>query len=110
MFVDKSDKATPVRLVVDERLCSDTVLRVTQLKTDVFVACDIRWLNGICVYEKLSYDARQALLTSLLEEFHHPDLTALLSYEEAPTDAGIRGWEWYDDEPGSMGVFLPAKE
>ncbi len=110
LFVDKSDKATPVQIVVDERLCSDTVIRVTQIKPDVFVACDIRWLNGICVYEKLSYDARRALLASLLEAFHQPDLTAVLPYDDAPVDALVRGWEWYDAEPGTMGVFLPAKE
>ena len=110
LFIDKSEKATPLPIVIDERMCSDTVIRVTQLKSDVFVACDIRWLNGICVYEKLSYDARQALLTDLVEAFHQPDLAALLLYDEAPVDALVRGWEWYDDDPGTMGVFLPAKE
>lgn len=110
LFVDKSNTPRTVPIVMDERMCSDTVLRVIQLKPDVFVACDIRWLNGLCVHEKLSYSARRALLESLLEAFHHPDLTALLSYDEVPTDALVRGWEVYDDEPGTVGVFLPAKE
>ena len=29
---------------------------------------------------------------------------------EIPDDASIRGWEYYDTEPGTMGVFLPVKE
>lgn len=95
---------------MDERLCSDTVIRVIQLKPGVLLACDIRWLNGICVYEKLPYSARQDLLTNLVEAFHQPDLTALLTYEEVPPTTLVRGWEHYDDEPGSLGVFLPAKE
>jgi hypothetical protein len=96
--------------VLDERLFSDTVIRVIQLKPNVFLACDIRYLNGLNVYEKLSYESRRTLLESLLCECHHPDLTALLTYSEMPEDASIRGYEHYDNEPGTMGVFLPVKE
>lgn len=110
LFVDKSDKPVPVPIVLDERVFSDTVLRVIQLKPSVFLACDIRWLNGICVYEKQSYAERQTLLRRLLEEFHQPDLTALLTYDEVPHDAVVRGWEHYDSEPGTVGAFLPVKE
>ena len=109
-FVDHRDTPVPLSIVLDERLFSDTVIRVIQLKPSVFLACDIRYLNGINVYEKLSYESRRTLLESLLYECHHPDLTALLTYAEMPDDASVRGWEYYDTEPGTMGVFLPAKE
>ncbi len=108
LFVDKRETPVVLPIVLDERLCSDTVIRVVQLKPSVFLACDIRVLNGICVYEKLSYAARHALLEDLLNAFHHTDLTALLI--DAPTDCILHGWEHYDDEPGTIGVFLPAKE
>ena len=110
LFVDKHDKVTSVPIILDERLFSDTVLRVIQWKPNVFLACDIRYLNGTCVFEKLSYMARRGLLESLLDAFHHTELTALLTYDEVPDDALIHGWEHYDDEPGTLGVFLPAKE
>lgn len=87
---------------------SDTVLRVVQIKPSVFVVCDIRYLNGTNVYEKLSYSARRALVDELLDVFHHTELTALLM--EAPVDSLLHGWEHYDDEPGTLGVFLPARE
>lgn len=109
-FVDHRDTPVALPIVLDERLFSDTVIRVIQLKPSVFLACDIRYLNGLNVYEKLSYESRRTLLESLLQECHHPDLTALLTYAEMPEDASIRGWEYYDSEPGTMGVFLPAKE
>ena len=109
-FVDHRDTPVALSIVLDERLFSDTVIRVIQLKPNVFLACDIRYLNGINVYEKLSYESRRTLLESLLYECHHPDLTALLTYAEMPDDASIRGWEYYDTEPGTMGVFLPANE
>lgn len=108
MFVDKHEKTISLPIILDERMFSDTVLRVIQLKPNVYIACDIRYLNGICVYEKLSFAARHALLESLLDAFHHTDLTALLT--EAPVDCSLHGWEHYDDEPGTLGVFLPARE
>jgi hypothetical protein len=42
--------------------------------------------------------------------FHHPDLTALILPEDAPAGAVLRGYEYYDDQPGTLGAFLPAEE
>jgi hypothetical protein len=108
LFVDNRDRVTSLPIILDERLFSDSVIRVVQLKPDVYVVCDIRYLNGVCVYEKLSYSARRGLLESLLDAFHQPDLTSLLT--EAPVNSLLHGWEHYDDEPGTLGVFLPARE
>ena len=110
LFVDHQDRATPLPIVVDERMCSDTVLRATQLGPGVFLACDLRWLNGVNLWETKSYGQRRALMDELLEEFHSPDLTALLTYDEVPPLTPVRGWETYDDQPGTLGVFLPAQE
>ena len=95
---------------MDERMFSDTVIRVTQLSNTVFLACDIRTLNGKNVFETKSYTERRAFLDELLDEFHSPDLCALLTYDEVPVLTPIRGYETYDDNPGTMGVFLPAEE
>lgn len=108
LFVDKHEKPISLPIILDERMFSDTVLRVIQLKPDVYMACDIRYLNGLCVYEKLNFVARRALLENLLDAFHTTELTALLT--EAPVDCILHGWEHYDDEPGTLGVFLPARE
>jgi hypothetical protein len=110
LFVDSNEKATPVLLVMDERLFSDTVLRVNRLASDMFVVSDIRWLNGKNVFETLGYPERQTKIRELLDAFHFPDLTALVAPEDVPETIPIRGWETYDDAPGSMGVFLPASE
>ncbi len=110
LFVDKHEKPVSLPIILDERLFSDTAIRVTQLKPDVFLACDIRYLNGKCIYDTLSYADRYAKLEELLDAFHRTDLTALLLYDEVPADTLVHGWEHYDDTPGSMGVFLPTKE
>ena len=110
LFVDSNERATPLHLVMDERMFSDTAFRVTRLASDMYVVNDIRWLNGKLVFETLSYPERQAKIRELLEAFHFPDLTALVLPEDVPETIPIRGWETYDDAPGSMGVFLPASE
>jgi hypothetical protein len=30
--------------------------------------------------------------------------------DEVPPLTSVRGWETYDDQPGTLGVFLPAEE
>lgn len=108
LFVTQNDTVTPLSIIVDDRLCSDTVLRVTRLSANVFVVCDIRWLNGINIFETMTYKERHAKLGELLDAFHSPDLTALVLPADVPATTPSRGWETYDDTPGSMGVFIPA--
>lgn len=108
LFIDAVETVTPVPLILDERLFSDTVLRVTRLSKDVYVVCDLRYLNGLCVFETMSYTQRQERIATLLELFHHPDLTALIGYDGVPANTSIRGWETYDIVPGTLGVFIPT--
>lgn len=108
LFVNGTDKAEEVQIVMDERMFSDTVIRVVQLSAKVFLACDLRVLNGSFVYEKMNYASRREKLEHLLDTFHYPSMTALISYDEVPEDTPIRGWETYDDMPGTMGVFLSS--
>jgi hypothetical protein len=110
LFVDTHDVVTPVPIVLDERLFSDTVLRVVRVSPTLFVACDIRYLNGVNLFERLSFADRKARLAELLAEFHAPDLAALVLPEDVPHGTLLRGYESYDDQPGSLGVFLPATE
>jgi hypothetical protein len=109
-FVDSRDHWTPLQIVLDERMCSDTVLRAVQLKPDLFVVYDLRTLNGVTLFETLPYAARRDKLRQLLDLFHVPDLVALVDVEDAPAGALVRGTECYDDQPGTLGVFLPAEE
>lgn len=108
--MDQNEKTAVLSLVMDERLFSDTVLRVTRLAADMYVVCDIRWLNGKNLFETLNYAERQRKIAELLGAFHFPDLTALVLPEDVPETVPVRGWETYDDVPGTMGVFLPATE
>ena len=110
LFVDTHETVVPIPLVLDERLFSDTVLRVVRISPTVFVVCDIRYLNGVNLFETKPFAERKSILTELLAEFHAPDLTALVLPDDAPHGALRRGVESYDDRPGTLGVFLPAME
>ena len=112
LFIDakESSPAEDVPIVFDDRLCSDTVLRVIRLNKTMFACCDIYVLCGRKVHETMNYGQRSERLQELLDTLHSPDLTALVHISELPVGTILRGREYYDDQPGSIGVFLPAVE
>lgn len=111
IFADGKDAITVLHCVLDERLFSDTVFRAVRLTPLRYIVYDIRYLNGIDVHSIHAYSERQQRIRDLLDEFHSPDLIALETPDQIPEwEFPIRGHEWYDDVPGSVGVFLPAKE
>ena len=111
LFADNHEHLTSISLILDERMFSDTVLRVVRVGPSRFLVYDIRYLNGRFVYETKSYEQRKELITSLLAEFHSPDLVSLQTVEDIlPQEFPLRGYEAYDSQLGTMGVFLPVKE
>lgn len=109
--MDQQQKLTVIYLVLDERLFSDTILRVVRVGPTRFIVYDVRYLNGLDIYSSLSFQQRKERLESLLDIFHHPDLVSLEMVDSIrPTEFPIRGYEYYDDQPGTLGVFLPIKE
>ena len=71
---------------------------------------DIWVLGGRNLHGKLPFAKRLELLAEILELFHTPDLTALVHPNDLPAGTLLRGYEYYDDLPGSLGTFLPAVE
>lgn len=111
LFVDRNEKITAIHIILDERIFSDTVMRVVRIGPSRFIVYDLRTLNGVNVFEKYNYEHRKKVLTELLDEFHQRDLVALEFPEDVPEwTYPVRGHEYYDDQPGSLGVFLPVKE
>lgn len=111
MFADKQDRVEIVYLVMDERVFSDTVLRVVNLGPWRYVVYDMPLFNGTPLVETHSYRQRKEKLAEVLDVFHFPDLIALeMPDEVALWDTPIRGYEHYDEDPGSVGVFCPVKE
>lgn len=108
LFVDgKQESATPVAVVMDERVCSDTILRAIRIHARLFAVCDILVWNGEVLPPRLSFQARREKLKQILETFHSPVLTAFQLPEDV--DASLHGYEYYDEHPGTTGVFLPVE-
>lgn len=102
---EKGGHQEEIGLVMDERICCDTVFRTTRLSKDVFVINDLWAMNGTVVHLLANWKQRQEWITELLRLFHQPDLTALFTLADAPVGTLVRGYEYYDDIPGSVGVF-----
>ena len=110
-FTDsKGERPENLALVMDERLCCDTILRVVRLAPKIYVVYDVLVLNGTRIHEKLTFAQRQTKIAELLELFHHPDLVALTTIADAPVGTHVRGYEQYDGVPGSVGVYIPVVE
>ena len=113
-FTDtKGERAEKLALVMDERLCCDTIFRVVRLSPKAYVVYDLLVLNGRRIHEELSFSQRQQKIADMLELFHQPDLVALTTIADAPVGCHIRGYEQYDDVPGTIGIYvehLPATE
>ena len=106
-FTDaKGDRTERLALVMDERLCCDTIFRVVRLAPKIYVVYDLLVLNGTRLHDTLSFSHRREKIATLLELFHQPDLVALTTVEDAPIGCHIRGYEQYDGIPGSIGVFV----
>ena len=109
IFADaKGQRQENIQLVLDERLCCDTVFRVVKLSPTVFVVYDLLWLNGKQIHSKTAFDDRKAVIIELLETFHSPDFAALIGVDDIPAGTLVRGEEHYDVNPGTLGVFLPT--
>lgn len=108
IFKDNREQVTQIPIVMDERLFSDTILRVVKIGKQEYVVYDIDYLNGKDVFSVWNYRKRIDKISEILEFFHYPDLSALILPEDVPYGTSLRGYECYDDKPGSVGVFLPA--
>jgi hypothetical protein len=100
---------------MDERVCGDTVFRGIRLSPKVFLIADIWVFNAENIYHSKTFAERQAIIASILDYFHEPDLTAFVHMDDVPVGTLIRGYELYDGLPGSLGSFsehklLPAQE
>ena len=110
VFVDRQDRVTRLPIVIDERICSDTILCANRISADVYAISDIQVLNGKNVFATEFFEDRQQIITNLLEAFHKPDLTALITLDDVPEATPLRGYEWYDGFPGTYGIFVPIEE
>lgn len=108
LFKDTQNQPISISMVMDERICSDTVLRVVKIGKEEYVVYDIEYFNGRPLFDIWNYERRYQTVVDILDNFHCTDLCALIPVENVQYGTTIRGYECYDDQPGTMGVFLPV--
>lgn len=91
--------------MMDERVCCDTIFRAVRVSPKIFVVYDLLVLNGTRVHDTLTFQERQDKLDAILDQCHFPDLSAFVNVHNAPIGCLVRGTEYYDNQPGSIGVF-----
>jgi hypothetical protein len=94
--------------IIDERICSDTLIRVERIDEYKFVISDIWLYNSNCVYACSTFKQRYNWLQSLLKEIHHPveGTVHLIHKSDLPHNTPLRGEEVYTNTIGSAGIYV----
>jgi hypothetical protein len=107
-FIDAKGNEEQISLVIDHRMCFGTKLRVIAIAPTLFVVYDMPIYNGQNIHEITTFGQRHEKINTIIDNFHSPDLCALIKVEDVPVNTLKRGVESYDDKPGSIGVFSPS--
>lgn len=105
-FVDMEENITLLNCVMDERVCCDTIFRALRIYDDMYLLCDLWVLNGMFIHSHLNFTDRMRKIADILEWFHSPDFVAFIQHDDVPHDIPIRGYEYYDTQLGSTGIFV----
>lgn len=98
-------------LIVDERVCGDTFIRVERLDATSFVVADIWMYNSNCIFACSTFKQRYDWIAEWIPRFINHD-----SYNDSsiklihkskinPKNMKIKGYEVYCDEIATTGYF-----
>ena len=114
LWTERGIAVESIDVGMDDRVCGDTIFRAIRISPRVFVISDIWVFNGENIHHGKTFADRQAIIAQILDYFHEPDLTAFVHMDDVPVGTLVRGYEVYDDLPGSIGAFvdklLPVQE
>jgi hypothetical protein len=101
-----------ISAVLDERLFGDTIFRAEQIDATTYILSDIWLYNSNCIFACSTFQQRYDWLEVILTQFHKtiPGLSIFLHKRWISADMPIRGYEVYDDIPGSRGWFETMSE
>jgi len=107
-----SHECFPLRCIVDERVCGDTLLRVERLSPKVFAVSDVYIYNSNCIFKGSSFEQRYNWIRDLLKIAHSPseDTITLLHKSALPEGTLFRGEELYTSAPATNGFFVEQEK
>ncbi len=94
-------------VVFDERFFGDTILRAEKLNKDTYVISDILYYNSNYIFACSTFRQRYDWLEKSLSRFHtHVDGMPKFIHKSNLPKCSLRGYEVYNDVPGSFGFFV----
>ena len=95
----------PVRLVMDERVFEDTILRVEKTSTHLYLA-DVWMFNGITLFHGQTFQQRQEFLRQLYQLYTPCEAFESFSVRLREHLTEYRGKEYYSNECGARGIYV----
>ena len=95
-------------LVVDERLCGDTFLKVERLDSQTFLVSDIWMYNSNCVFACSTFKQRYEWLKDLLSTFTRTiEGVTIRLLHKSEFEGDVKGYEEHPiDIPGKPGYYV----
>ncbi len=102
----------PLKCIVDERVCGDTILRVERISPSKFVLSDVWVYNSNCIASCSTFEQRYTWTKELLAIAHQytEDTIELIHKSALPEGTLFRGEELYTSVPGANGIFVEQEK
>lgn len=102
----------PLKCIVDERICGDTILRVERLSATKYVVSDIWMYNSNCISACSTFEQRYTWTKDILDIAHQftEDTIQLIHKSALPEGTLFRGEEVYTNTPNSTGFFVEQEK
>lgn len=102
-----------LKICLDERLFSDTILKVEKVSYNKYVISDIFMYSSTNIFILTNYEERYKWLTRLINTFYKHIETFDELYLKSDLECNefpIKGYEYYDSKKGSYGYYSDKKE
>jgi hypothetical protein len=98
-------------IALDERLFGDTILRAERITghEDKYVISDIFMYASTNVFRITNFEQRETFIKKILNKFYKP-IKGLTEFYTKKDSFPIKGYEYYDNKPGSFGIFNESNE
>ena len=98
-------------IALDERLFGDTIFRAEKISGEEhkYVISDIFVFASTNIFIRTNFEERSQWLTKILNKFYNP-IKGLTELYLKDSKFPIKGYEYYDTNKGSKGIYAEEKE
>jgi hypothetical protein len=97
-----------LQICLDERLFGDTLFRAERISSTQYVISDLFMYSATNIFRTTTYAERQKIIRGLMT--FHKHIPRLVEFYTKDAQFPIKGYEYFDDKKGSMGVYSEGME